>query len=56
MEKLYVVKAENAGNLMINITFSDNTTKRLMSAILSVVIHIRNTTNILTPVSSVVLR
>ena len=48
MEKLYVVKAENAGNLMINITFSDNT--------LSVVIHIRNTTNILTPVSSVVLR
>ena len=25
MEKLYVVKAENAGNLMINITFSDNT-------------------------------
>ena len=23
MEKLYVVKAENAGNLMINITFSD---------------------------------
>ena len=29
MEKLYVVKAENAGNLMINITFSDNTTQKV---------------------------
>lgn len=29
MEKLYIVKAENAGNLTINLTFSDNTTQRV---------------------------
>jgi hypothetical protein len=29
MEKLYVVKAENAGNLMIKITFSDKTTQKV---------------------------
>ena len=27
MEKLYIVKAENAGNLTVNLTFSDNTTQ-----------------------------
>ena len=25
MEKLYIVKAENAGNLTVNLTFSDDT-------------------------------
>ena len=29
MEKLYIVKAEDAGNLTINLTFSDNTTQRV---------------------------
>lgn len=27
MERLYITKAENAGNLTISLTFSDNTTK-----------------------------
>ena len=27
MEKLYIIKAENAGNLTVNLTFSDNTTQ-----------------------------
>ena len=27
MEKLHIVKAENAGNLTVNLTFSDNTTQ-----------------------------
>ena len=27
MEKLYIVKAENAGKLTVNLTFSDNTTQ-----------------------------
>ena len=42
MEKLYIVKAENAGNLTVNLTFSDNTTQLV------------DTTNILIPVSSAV--
>ena len=29
MEKLYIIKAEDAGNLTINLTFSDNTTQRV---------------------------
>ena len=46
MEKLYIVKAENAGNLTINLTFSDNTT------LISVAILTRNTTSILILASS----
>ena len=29
MDKLYIVKAENVGDLTVNLTFSDNTTQRV---------------------------